>query len=48
MLKNYGQGPYANHIKEVQANITETLKRINEKMGTPIIDWMMNLNCGVV
>lgn len=33
MLKNYGQGPYATQIKEVQANITETLKRINEKMG---------------
>ncbi|TPX33304.1 hypothetical protein SmJEL517_g03738 [Synchytrium microbalum] len=33
LLKTYGQGPYAKELKKIEADLKDTQKRINEKMG---------------
>ena len=35
ILKTYGQGPYARELRQIELEIKDIQKRVNEKMGNP-------------
>ena len=37
LLKTYGQGPYSKALKQVETDISETIKRVNELAGIKVI-----------
>ncbi|KAG5637865.1 26S proteasome regulatory subunit 7 [Sphagnurus paluster] len=52
ILKTYGQGPYAHRLKTVETDIKDIQKRINEKLGLPLLTlhrdlWLNQLSLGV-
>ena len=36
LLKTYGQGPYSKALKQVETDIAETIKRVNELAGIKV------------
>ena len=36
LLKSYGQGPYSKSLKQVEADIADTIKRVNELAGIKV------------
>lgn len=38
LLKIYGKGPYSDEIKKIEKNISEILKRVEEKVGVKELD----------
>ena len=38
LLKTYGQGPYARSLKQIDKEIQEVQKRVNERMGVKETD----------
>ena len=36
LLKTYGQGPYSKALKQVETDIAETIKRMNELAGIKV------------
>lgn len=37
LLKTYGQGPYSKSLKQVEQDIAETIKKVNELAGIKVI-----------
>ena len=48
LLKTYGQGPYSKALKQVETDISDTIKRVNELAGIKVsgIDVLSNLGNG--
>ena len=36
LLKSYGQGPYSKSLKQVETDIADTIKRVNELAGIKV------------
>ena len=36
LLKTYGQGPYSKALKQVETDISDTIKRVNELAGIKV------------
>ena len=36
LLKSYGQGPYSKSLKQVETDISDTIKRVNELAGIKV------------
>jgi 26S proteasome regulatory subunit T1 len=36
LLKSYGQGPYSKSLKQVETDIVDTIKRVNELAGIKV------------
>ena len=36
LLKTYGQGPYSKSLKQVETDIADTIKRVNELAGIKV------------
>ena len=41
LLKTYGQGPYSKALKQVETDIAETIKRVNELAGIKVTSYRL-------
>ena len=39
LLKTYGQGPYSKSLKQVEQDISDTIKRVNELAGIKVLQF---------
>ena len=45
LLKTYGQGPYSKALKQVETDIAETIKRVNELAGIKVTSYRLYYQC---
>ena len=46
LLKSYGQGPYSKSLKQVETDIADTIKRVNELAGIKVRIFLLLFNPG--
>ena len=44
LLKSYGQGPYSKSLKQVETDIADTIKRVNELAGIKVRIFLVLFN----